>query len=329
MRRPMALKCLYFRHFRSDPTIRVRGMTFADFVGVRTSISPFRCVTHPRVLTFVCHRPRCGRPDGARHREHRDCARGCTRSKTACSGRRGPKGVTAVEVAPGSAAATAGIQRGDVLLAVNGARSRRAPTSSSTSTRPAKARGSPTRCCGSAIQQCPRRVAGAVAPPGVDVLRAGGRRPLHAAGRRVGPAAPAARSGDAAFLLAVRRVLRRVHVLVQRSVRSPRLGLLLGRRGGDGAAAAAAAALHAGVSRSAPPWRASRPMRWLLPLDVPAGARAGRRRAIVVVARAAVGRRAVLAGARRCSIAPSRCTCSCAPSRRSSCWRARSARSRR
>ena len=36
------------------------------------------------------------------------------------------------------------------------------------------------------------------------------------------------RSGDAAFLLAVRRVLRRVHVLVQRPVRPARLDLLLG-----------------------------------------------------------------------------------------------------
>ena len=60
-----------------------------------------------------------------------------------------------------------------------------------------------------------------------------------------------ARPGDAAFLLAVRRVLRRLHVLVQRSVRSARLDVLLGRRRRDGAAAAAAAALHAGVPRAA------------------------------------------------------------------------------
>ena len=50
-----------------------------------------------------------------------------------------------------------------------------------------------------------------------------------------------ARSGDTAFLLAVRRVLRRLYVLVQRSVRSARLGVLLGRRRRAGAAAAAAA----------------------------------------------------------------------------------------
>ena len=39
-----------------------------------------------------------------------------------------------------------------------------------------------------------------------------------------------ARSGDAALLLALGRVLRRLHVLVQRPARSPRLGVLLGRR---------------------------------------------------------------------------------------------------
>ena len=95
-----------------------------------------------------------------------------------------------------------------------------------------------------------RRHAGAVAARQPDVLRAGGRRPLHAARRRVRAAAPSRRSGDAAFLLAVRRVLRRVHVLVQRSVRSARLDLLLGRRGRDGAAAAAAARFHGRVSRT-------------------------------------------------------------------------------
>ena len=57
----------------------------------------------------------------------------------------------------------------------------------------------------------------------------------------------AARSGDAAFLLAVRRVLRGVHVLVQRPPRPAGLGVLLGRRRRDGAAAAAVPALHAGV----------------------------------------------------------------------------------
>ena len=47
------------------------------------------------------------------------------------------------------------------------------------------------------------------------------------------------------------RVLRRVHVLVQRPSRSARLGLLLGRRDRDPRAAAAVPALHAGVPRAA------------------------------------------------------------------------------
>ena len=61
-----------------------------------------------------------------------------------------------------------------------------------------------------------------------DLFRARRRRSLHAARGRVGAAPPAARSGDAALFLAVRRVLRLLHVLVQRSVRSARLGVLLG-----------------------------------------------------------------------------------------------------
>src|SRR5207237_10707052 len=58
-------------------------------------------------------------------------------------------------------------------------------------------------------------------------------------------------SGDTALLLVVRRVLRGVHLLVQRSIRSPGLGVLLGRRRGAGAAAAAVAPLHAGFPGAA------------------------------------------------------------------------------
>jgi hypothetical protein len=53
---------------------------------------------------------------------------------------------------------------------------------------------------------------------------------VHAAGRRRRATAAPARSGDAALLLAGGRLLRRLHVLVQRPSRSPRLDLLLGRR---------------------------------------------------------------------------------------------------
>src|SRR5258705_310704 len=63
--------------------------------------------------------------------------------------------------------------------------------------------------------------------------------------------AAAARSGDAALLLAVRRLLRRLHVLLQRPVRSSRLGVLLGRRDCLRPAAAAAAAFHDGLSGAA------------------------------------------------------------------------------
>ena len=58
------------------------------------------------------------------------------------------------------------------------------------------------------------------------------------------------RSGDAALLLARGRVLRRVHVLVHRPLRSRRLVLLLGRRSGAADAAAALPALRARVSRA-------------------------------------------------------------------------------
>ena len=153
----------------------------------------------------------------------------------------------------------------------------------------------------------------------LDVLRARGGRPVYAARRRVGPASTPARSGHAAFFLAVRRVLRRVHVLVQRPVRSTRLDVLLGRCGGHGAAAAAAAALHAGVPRSAPRRgplpRASAARRSCICRRCVLGARR------IVGDRAAARRTAQCFRARSiCSIAPSRSTCSSAPSPPSSCW---------
>ena len=66
-----------------------------------------------------------------------------------------------------------------------------------------------------------------------------------------------------------------------------------------------------------------------LPLDVRAGARAGRRRACVVIV--ARSRRTVRRFRARwnCSIGPSTSICSCARSRPLSCWRARSERSPR
>ena len=95
----------------------------------------------------------------------------------------------------------------------------------------ARARRCATPCCGSArAKSIDVRIAPIPERPGRALLPAGRRRHLHAAGRRRRAAAPAARSGDAALLLAGGRLLRRLHVLVQRPARSSRLGLLLGRR---------------------------------------------------------------------------------------------------
>ena len=66
-----------------------------------------------------------------------------------------------------------------------------------------------------------------------------------------GQAASPSRSGDPALLLVVGRVLRCLHLLVQRTAGSARLGLLLGRRDLDAGAAADVPALHAGVPRAA------------------------------------------------------------------------------
>ena len=88
---------------------------------------------------------------------------------------------------------------------------------------------------------------------GLVLLRAGRGRHLHAARRRGGARAPAHRSGHAAFLLAVGRLLRPVHVLVQRPARSRRLGVLLGRRDRADGAAAAVPALHAGLPGASAP----------------------------------------------------------------------------
>ena len=172
------------------------------------------------------------------------------------------EGVTAVEVAPriGRRDAPAS-SRATCCSRSTARRSRRRRTSSSTSTRSREGTRLAYTLLRLGTQQALARLAGARAARRLDVLRARRGRPLHAARRRVGAAAPSARSGDAALLLAVRRVLRRVHLLVQRPVRSARLGLLLGRRGRDGAAAAAAAALHAGLPRAAGAVRAAAPAR--------------------------------------------------------------------
>ena len=162
------------------------------------------------------------------------------------------EGVTAVEVAPDRPAARAGIERGDVLLAVNGApvadAGRRRRVSASQRTR---ARACATRCCASGRSQA-LEVSLAPAPRGSSmyfVLAAVGLFTLL-----VGASVRLRRPRDQAtlhfFWLCV-AFFGVVHLLVQRSVRSARLGLLLGRRGRDRAAAAAAAAFHAGLPGAA------------------------------------------------------------------------------
>ena len=140
-----------------------------------------------------------------------------------------PRGVTAVEVAPGSAGARAGIQARrraagrQRRAGANAGRGHRVPAP-----RQARARGSPIRSCAWAPRQALEVSLAAAGRPASMYFVLAAVGPLHAAGRRVGPAPAPARSGDAAFLLALRRVLRRLHVLVQRAVRSSRLDVLLG-----------------------------------------------------------------------------------------------------
>ena len=103
------------------------------------------------------------------------------------------------------------------------------------------------------------------------------RRAVHALGRH-GRASPApGEPGDAAFLLAVRRVLRCPDVLVQRPARSSRLGLLLGRRGGDAAPAAALRALRARLPGAARQLGAQRSRAQPAAARLSAGAAARRR----------------------------------------------------
>ena len=124
------------------------------------------------------------------------------------------------------------------------------------------------------------------------------------------------RSGDAPFLLAVRRVLRRLQFLVQWSAGSAGLGVLLGRRDRVRVVAAAAAALHAGVSRSAGRGRGAARRRSSPLMYLPALALAPARSwPSSRGSRVAVG---PLSRARwTCSIAPNRSICSSARRRRS------------
>ena len=77
------------------------------------------------------------------------------------------EGVTALEVAPGRRRRTAGIEPGDVLLAVNGEPVQTpADVVEHQHQRPRRARGSPTRCCGSVTRQALEVSLAPVAPRG-------------------------------------------------------------------------------------------------------------------------------------------------------------------
>ena len=138
---------------------------------------------------------------------------------------------------------------------------------------------------GSAADDRRRRRADSFGSAG-PLLRARGGRHLLAAGRRVRPAPAAGSPGDAALLLADRRVLRRAGVLVHRQARRPRLGVLLGGHHRAAAAAAAVPALRAGVPGSSRRWVRSDAGRRLLPLVYLPGAAARRRRSRGGAARA-------------------------------------------
>ena len=181
------------------------------------------------------------------------CGRAGTRSRTACCGRAGRRASSRRRLRPGAPRHKAGIRSGRP---------------------PAGHRWPPGRASGPGPRGPPRRTEGAAsglhviagrrsqqllqidAPAGAAgqsraLFRARGRRDLHAPGRVPCAAPPTRRPGHAAFLLALRRLLRCDRLLVQRPARSPRLGVLLGRRRRHAAPAAAVRALRPGVPRSA------------------------------------------------------------------------------
>ena len=161
-------------------------------------------------------------------------------------------GVVAAEVDQGSPAARAGVRAGDVVLAVDGqAIETREDVHAIQQTATPR---HPPRLHAAHPRRSPRRPGHAGADPArrrQPVLRARRRRHLLVAGRGHGPHPPAGRRGHAPLLLARRRLLRRLHLLVLGPPRSRRLGVLLGRPGGDAAAAAAVLPFRAGLPRAA------------------------------------------------------------------------------
>ncbi len=181
--------------------------------------------------------------------------------------------VVADDIAPGYAADRAGLEIGDTLVAIDGQEVRRvddvlAALHASDGTRPLKYTVSRS---------------GADLPISVDLLpmpTVNGRLYLLARARRhsvdrdwrVGAAAAAERSRDAAFLLADGRVLRRARVHAGGPLQPSRLLLRMGGCGRAPGAAPALPALRVRVSRTAPPVGQDRPRARRRPGAVPARA---------------------------------------------------------
>ena len=139
--------------------------------------------------------------------------------------------VVAEDVAAGSPAERASLRVRDVLLTIDGREVK--SVQDVLASMHAAADGRPltyvvTRAVGGTAG--PDRAAADAGAAARPVLLAGARRHPRDHHRRVGATAAADRSGDAAFLLADGRVLRRARVHAERAVRPARLLLRLGRR---------------------------------------------------------------------------------------------------
>ena len=209
---------------------------------------------HPPVSSSRPAGGGCGGARLPRVRQHRWSSRpGAASPRTACSGVKRAANVVAVEVAPrwrrragghpGARRPADDRRHGDRVAA---------PTSTPSST--------PRRKAGEfeyVIVRATAEVPVSVRVRPMPLVAHGLYYSLALVGilahrrRRVGAAAAAERSGDAAFLLADGGVLRRARVHAERTLRPARLLLRVGRPGGAAGAAAAVPALRARVSRAA------------------------------------------------------------------------------
>ena len=154
----------------------------------------------------------------------------------------------AAEIAAGTPAEAVGLQRGDLLIAIDDRpiENLRDVIAALHAARPgALLRYTVLRLGSRDVVDL--RVAPVPGRPGALYYRADVGGHLHPARGRRGPPAAAARSGHAALPVAGGRVLRRLHVLFQRAARPAGLGLLLGRRHRHPRAAATLPRLHDGL----------------------------------------------------------------------------------